>query len=298
LDSKLPRKKEGEILTSADVSGVSWIINTAEYCVTMATMLADSVTKMIDPLFKDHVTLEKETEEFVALVGKGLTMIATSLLTRLGKCLPHTSRTKWNAVEQVGDTSEYITQVNAILSDDLKLVATMVSGRSLTFFCNQWLKQFAQRFIESIYRCKSINDLGAAQLSLDAHQLRAMLADAPQQFQPEEKKAQTKVGIRLALRGMHQEMQKAENLLKVLNTAPDRIVLTWRTLMHDTKPDELAKILALKGLKYDVKRQLIDTYNHTVPPKDQIPLDCLEDKGSLAAKITAGFERGFVKVGL
>lgn len=54
------------------------------------------------------------------------------------------------------------------------------------------------------------------------------------------------------------------------------------------------QILALKGFKYDLKRQLIDTYNHTVPPKDAIPLDCLEDKGSLAAKITAGF----VKVGL
>ena len=38
---------------------------------------------------------------------------------------------------QVGDQSEYVTQIHGILSEDVGMVAQMISPRYLGFYCNQ-----------------------------------------------------------------------------------------------------------------------------------------------------------------
>jgi hypothetical protein len=85
-------------------------------------------------------------------------------------------------MDKTGDQSDYVTQINAVMAEDVSVVsnavshcrpppcsaivltalcvclslagALQVSPRLLSFFYTQWGKPFAVKYIDAVYRCK------------------------------------------------------------------------------------------------------------------------------------------------
>jgi len=347
LESKLPRKPEGQTLNQTEVVLTCFIVNTCEYVVETLPGLASRVSGMIDTPHKnassDHATsndsssfstststaaadpsssssstatadsssssststatsidldLDNEVDAFSQTLTHGIQVIVSSIWTKLlVRSLNNMVKMPWSSWTQVGDESAYVTQVASCLREEIPLVARHLSPRYAPFFCNQLASTFIPRYMESIFKCRRIGQMGAQQMSLDAHALKNVLLQVPNlvalsaaQAAGEEKKVKP-VQNKSYLKYVNTEMSKAEALLKTLVSPNDRLIVTFKALLPKSSIDDLLKILNLRGLtKRSDQEALIHAYNATVATEDQLKFKQPErttDKFSLFSQLRA-----------
>jgi hypothetical protein len=86
----------------------------------------------------------------------------------------------WNAVDSVGDQSDYISQIARTLSTLVTcLKHTLIGTKFYKTFCDKLVDAFLLAFYENITKCGVINEAGAEQMLLDSHALRSILAQMP-----------------------------------------------------------------------------------------------------------------------
>jgi hypothetical protein len=117
-----------------------------------------------------------------------------------------------------------------------------VVARKHAIFCSSWVRSFIPKFVESIFKIKGITEMGGNQLLLDVTVLRKVLLEAPFVSMSEETKTPSKRAFMLFNKYVTEEMLKVENLLKVINSPNERIVLRFKTMLTHMKPEDLAKV--------------------------------------------------------
>jgi hypothetical protein len=50
-------------------------------------------------------------------------------------------------------------------------------SRQRRFFCDKLLRSFAPRFLDNVYRCKKVSDVGCQQMRLDTEVIKGLLLD-------------------------------------------------------------------------------------------------------------------------
>jgi hypothetical protein len=86
----------------------------------------------------------------------------------------------WNAVDSVGDQSDYISQIARtmdLLVSSLK--RTLIGNKFWKTFCDKLVDAFLISFQENISKCGVIGEVGAEQMLLDTHALRSILVQMP-----------------------------------------------------------------------------------------------------------------------
>lgn len=137
------------------------------------------------------------------------------------------------------------------------------------------MNAFIPKFIQSIYKCKSINTEGAEQLLLDTHMLKTVLLNLPSinsQINRQAPASYTKV--------VNKGMSKAEMILKVVMTPVEpgkAFVEQYMKLLPECQLAEFHKILEMKNVKRQEQTALVELFKSHKPNADR-DLDDIADQ--------------------
>ncbi|KAI5061178.1 hypothetical protein GOP47_0023683 [Adiantum capillus-veneris] len=246
---------DGQIKTSdKDERVICYIVNTAEYCHETAGQLAENISKIIDVQFADKVDMSEVQDEFSMVITRALATLVQGLETKLEAELAAMARIAWATVESVGDQSEYVNGISAVLSSSVPAIGALLSPLYYQFFLDKLAASFAPRFYANIYKCKRISETGAQQMLLDTHAVKTLLLEVPS------------LGGQNAASASYnkfvgREMGKAEALLKVILSPVESIADTYRALLLEGTATDFQRLLDLKGLKKAEQQPLLDYFN-------------------------------------
>ncbi|XP_063370656.1 vacuolar protein sorting-associated protein 53 homolog [Cydia amplana] len=246
--------------SAAEISRVTSVITTAEYCLETTVHLQQKLKEKVVPRLAERIDLTPEQELFHALIGDCIAALVAELEAACEPALQAMVRAPWLHVQTVGDQSTYVTQVIMHLKHTVPTLRdNLASSRKyFTQFCIRFANSFIPKFIQNIYKCKPISTAGAEQLLLDTHMLKTALLDLPSIGSEVKRPAPatyTKVVIKL--------MTRAEMILKLV-MAPlegagagagagagggEAFVAQFVQLLQDATLQDFHKVLDMKGAR-------------------------------------------------
>lgn len=246
---------DGQIKTSdRDEKMICYIVNTAEYCHKTAGELAESVSKIIDSHYADKVDMSEVQDEFSSVITKALLTLVHGIETKFDAEMVAMTRVPWATLESVGDQSEYVNNINSILTSSIPVLGSLLSPTYFQFFLDKLAASLGPRFYLNIYKCRHISETGAQQMLLDTQAVKTILLDIPALG----KQATGDLGYS---KFVSREMSKAEALLKVILSPVDSVGNTYRALLPEGTPLEFQRILDLKGFKKADQQSIMDEFN-------------------------------------
>jgi hypothetical protein len=222
-------------------SMLCFIINTAEYCKDTLPGLCDSIKQSLESPFNDKIELNFEEELFVGLLNKGIEHLLLSLDNRLEVEFGNMLKINWEKLEKVGDISDYVKGIKILLEKHLKNVKNYLSDMYFLFYLNKIVVLINNKFINNIYKCKKIGDLGLQQLQLDIFEIKTDLIQLS--------KGENDKAISSFTNFVNKTMVKSENILKLLAMNKDKFVENFRKFYEEATNADIEKLIALKGLK-------------------------------------------------
>lgn len=181
-------------------------------------------------------------------------MVVSAIVAALAQPLNAMSRMPWATLDSTGDRSDYVTELHQILVRDVSIVAKLISKDYHTFFCSELARAFVPAFIQSVYRCRKLNEIAIQQLLLDVHTIKTFLQEIP---------SMGVVNQNRRIPGSYQkfvtkEVLSVQNLLKVV-TSEDPVD-TFRLLFPQGHPNDLRSVLELKGVGKSDKEKGVQDY--------------------------------------
>ncbi|XP_076921561.1 vacuolar protein sorting-associated protein 53 A-like [Bidens hawaiensis] len=247
---KLPKGGMGIVATSTGMDGhiktydkderlICYIVNTAEYCHKTAGELAENVSKIIDSHLTDAVDISEVQDEFSAVITKALVRLVHGVEIKADIELAAMTRVPWGTLESVGDQSEYVNNINIILTSSVPTLGSLLSPVYFQFFLDKLASSLGPRFYLNIFKCKQISETGAQQMLLDTQAVKTILLDIPSL-------GRQTPGAASYAKFVSREMSKAEALLKVILSPIDSVADTYAALLPEGTPSEFQRILELK----------------------------------------------------
>jgi hypothetical protein len=297
LWTRIPANEQA--MTPAQQAAVCQIVNTAEYCGTTLPALCENVQGQIDSNYREQVVMDELLERFKQVSNKGAQCLVGSVLVKLSRPLAAMTRVGWWTFEQVGDQSEYVNHISAILREDTPLAARLLSTSYHNFFCTQLVGSFIQAYMNAIYACKRIGQIGAQQLGIDANALTSLMLQIPVFGKGEKKVEESKIKrggnvlMRAFTRYVEGEMGKVDSLLKVVRAPNEQLILIFRAVCKPARLEDLTKILGLKGLQKAEIRAIVDAYNANAAPSDRFDAAVLLSTTEEKSTFGVGFFKAF-----
>ncbi|XP_015374387.1 PREDICTED: vacuolar protein sorting-associated protein 53 homolog [Diuraphis noxia] len=123
---------------------------------------------------------------------------------------------------------------------------------------------FIPKFIQHLYKCKPLSNIGAEQLLLDTHSLKTILLDLPSMNLDDNRKAPASY-TKVVVKGM----TKAEMILKLVMAPTIKhytsFVDQYLKLLPESDMTEFQKILEMKGLKAAERNELLNIFRPRNP---------------------------------
>jgi len=283
LRNHIPGKKsESQIqLSHSENVTCCLIANTAEECKDTIPGIEEAIKSVVDSKYSEQVDFGDEQTLFAALVNNAVETVVRGFTFRLGRILTMMNKIPWDKMESTGDQSEYVNQINSMLSQYIPPVSKLLSDAYHLFFCNQLAKACIPLYEEHIFKCKRINEYGAQQLALDSQTIKAIFLSIPK-LRGDKKLSERRT--RAFNRIVEREIKRVTAIVKTLASPTDCLIARFQTLMPKTTDSSsaseiLTKVLYLKGLNKKEMQALVDSYNASVEAKDQIQLDSRSDGG-------------------
>lgn len=259
--------KEGEIskLTEEEQCRICSILCTAEYCMETSQQLEEKLKEKVDKELASKIDLNGEQDLFHNVISNCIALLVQDLETACEPALTAMSKMSWSSVEAVGDQSGYVTAITGHLKTGLPLIRdNLASSRKyFTQFCVKFANTFIPKFINGLFKCKSITAVAAEQLLLDTHSLKTVLLDLPSLGSTVHRKAPAS-HTKIVVKGM----TKAEMILKVMmspHEPPVGFVDNYIRLLADSDISEFQKILEMKGLKKSEVSSFLELYRARIP---------------------------------
>jgi hypothetical protein len=244
LLAKVPRE-DRRVLTAEETRTACLLINTAEYCSTTIPQLEERCRGTISPEFADKVDFAQVGEAFLNVALTAIQGLVRGVEVAVEPALGSMSKRSWGTVDAVGDQSEYVSLIAAALTTHVTSIRKLLQGpKYFRTFCDRFTESFLTRYYASIMKCKPISEVGAEQMLLDTHSLRALLMQMTSIG--EETRTQPPTAfVKLVGRGV----LKIEQLLKVVLRPIDPvagIVETFILLNPEFNANGFQRILELK----------------------------------------------------
>lgn len=239
------------------------ILCTAEYCLETSQQLEEKLKEKVLPLFVDRINMSAELDLFHNVISTCIQFLVADLDNAIEAPLTAMTKLPWQNIEAVGDQSPYVTAVTNHLKLNLPIVRDNLQGsrKYFTQFCVKFANSFIPKFINALYKCKSVSTVGAEQLLLDTHSLKTVLLDLPSIGSAVSRKAPASY-TKIVVKGM----TRAEMILKVV-MAPagdanslKAFVENYIKLLADPDATNFQKVLDLKGLKRNDQSLMLDFF--------------------------------------
>nr|XP_034838363.1 vacuolar protein sorting-associated protein 53 homolog [Maniola hyperantus] len=236
--------------TKQEISKITSVITTSEYCLETTIHLAQKLREKITPTLADKIDLTPEQDLFHKMISNCIQLLVQDLELACEPALQAMTKISWLHFDNVGGQSSYVTQIIMHLKNSVpNLRDNLASSRKyFTQFCIRFANSFIPKFIQNIYKCKPISTVGSEQLLLDTHMLKTALLDLPSIGSDVKRQAPTtytKVVIKL--------MTKAEMILKLvmapLDSNVEGFVSQFLQLLPESSLAEFHKVLDMKGAK-------------------------------------------------
>lgn len=227
--------------------------------------LEEKLKEKVDKELASKIDLNGEQDLFHNVISNCIALLVQDLETACEPALTAMSKMSWSSVEAVGDQSGYVSAITGHLKSGLPLIRdNLASSRKyFTQFCVKFANTFIPKFINSLFKCKSITAVAAEQLLLDTHSLKTVLLDLPSLGSTVHRKAPASY-TKIVVKGM----TKAEMILKVMmspHEPPIGFVDNYIRLLSDSDISEFQKILEMKGLKKSEVSSFLELYRARIP---------------------------------
>ncbi|XP_045538426.1 vacuolar protein sorting-associated protein 53 homolog [Papilio machaon] len=236
--------------TKQEISKITSVITTSEYCLETTVHLQQKLKEKVAPSLSDKIDLVPEQDLFHKMISNCIQLLVQDLELACEPALQSMTKISWLNFDNVGDQSSYVTQIIMHLKNTIpNLRDNLASSRKyFTQFCIRFANSFIPKFIQNVYKCKPISTVGSEQLLLDTHMLKTALLELPSIGSDVKRQAPatyTKVVIKL--------MTKAEMILKLVMAPLDGnlegFVAQFVQLLPESTLAEFHKVLDMKGAK-------------------------------------------------
>jgi hypothetical protein len=268
------------------------MINTGEYCSTMAATIQKVIQTEIAPRFKDKVDLDPERTKFALIISRAREILTKLVAIAIDPAFIDMSKTNWEKFASDGnvvDASPYVSFLSDYITDrvpvfrkyimDTNVFKTDLSDVGPNYFqiiCDSILAYVTKRFEQALRACRRIAEAGAQQLVTDLAQIKKLLESLPTlQIVQKDDSASSSVPapIKTAsghapptyLKKVRRECETIEKMLKVIWTPVDMLVDTYKALLPNHSDADFVAIMQLKGVPYADQHALLDVYG---TPKD------------------------------
>eukprot|EP00052_Salpingoeca_macrocollata_P024764 m.223021 g.223021 ORF g.223021 m.223021 type:complete len:878 (+) comp22314_c4_seq5:1676-4309(+) len=259
--------KDTEVrLSTEELFIVCCILNTAEYCLETTRQLQDKLQEKVEADRANDVDLNDEQDLFHEVISNCIQLLVRALETQCEPALTAMTKLRWDAVEEVGDTSPYVSQMGKHVAQVVPLIRTTLSDsrKYFTNFCLKFVQAFIPRIIMHLYKCKNVTSVGAEQLLLDMQSVRMLLLEMPSIGSAVARKPPTSY-TRFVTSGM----TKSEMILKVLmspHDPPNLYVQDYLKLIGEEEGlPAFQRILDMKGLKKGEQHALLEAFRVAAP---------------------------------
>ena len=174
--------KDGDIkLTPEEQYVTCCILNTAEYCLDTTTQLEEKLKQKVDMLKEDEVDLNEEQDSFHKVISNAIQLLVRALETQCDAALTAMTKTKWDQIEEVGDTSLYVSQMGKMIAQMVPFVRSSINNTRKYFnnFCMKFASSFIPRLMTHVFKCKNVGTVAGEQLLLDMQMVRMLLHELP-----------------------------------------------------------------------------------------------------------------------
>lgn len=243
----------------------------------------ESVQKVLDAQYKEHVAMEAVQEAFYGLTAATLKRLSGVVVCMLDGALGKLSKAAWTTLSDVGDASPYVADISRALKLSFPIVRKRLDDGLFRNFSTTFIQAFIPRYQTSIYRARRIGETGAQQLLMDAQTIKEVLKSAPtlraaaDRFMTaivkqrtggaapdlndldDDTPAQTvgEDGEELVaakapavyLTFINRDMPRVELLLKLVSTPSDRFVDTIKVLWPNAGLTDVTKLTELKNMQ-------------------------------------------------
>lgn len=238
-------------LDEGDLEVICLIVNTAGHCAEMVSQLGRALASRLEAPLGERVDFSDGEDQFQDLATQCLSVLLLGIETKLESPLGALVRHNWAALEAVGDQSDYVSTMRAVLMDAGAQVGALLPPNHFRFLCEKLLRSLAPRLKEAVFRCRHISDAGAQQLRLDVEALKGVLGAMARGGQAAAAAAGEDNGdwSQSFSADVNVQLGAVEAVLKVVSSPAEALVDTFLELMPDSSPTEFQRIADLKGLK-------------------------------------------------
>ncbi|KAJ5070948.1 vacuolar protein sorting-associated protein [Anaeramoeba ignava] len=261
---------DGQVfLTDEKIKLAGLIINTLEYCITTVIRMSENIKRKLGKIFEMQINNSDIQNVIVDQINSLVFILVSAIETRTDSSFQEMIRTQWNAIEDVGDQSPYISQFVSVINDSCSIIANVLtSTKQYQFFCNKFAQSFVTRFNNAVLHCKKISDLGAQQLLLDTQSLKSVLLQLPSlQILKNGSKVPP---LRAYVSYIKKQMGKTELLIKVIISSQINLVDNYIKLIHDHSLEELEKVMEIMGVSKNIQKQNIEIYKQMTGEKPSV----------------------------
>ncbi|CAI4232374.1 unnamed protein product [Auanema sp. JU1783] len=242
------------------------ILATADWCAETTLQLQEKLGQRLP-----GIDLNQESEIFYSIANQSLSVLVQDVESACDAALQAIAKVNWAAVDGVGDESPFIASIRNHIRQAVPVLRDFLSDRRKYFahLCLKLATQLSHKFVGALYRCKPMSLHGAEQLLLDTHSLKSFLLQMPSIDSAINAKPPTTY-----VNGVTQALTKAEMILKVVMSncdSAESFVEHYATLLSDSNPTELQKVLEMRGLKRAEQASIIHIYRQKFGGSEPIP---------------------------
>ena len=227
-------------------------INTADYCAKLSSELETEVKANMSEEHAALIQFNPVRDIYQSLIPATSQLISKRLEVALQPAFTAMTRVNWGTIQFVGDQSEYINTIESILRQIVPTIRlSLISTGHQRFLLDKVVKFVCDKYMECIYKCKPISEIGAEQMLLDTHALKTVLVALPnagneggEKIQPPARflflnsilceKGILMLVSKSYIKAVQKLCSKAENLLKTIlapSVPPDAMIQSYLLVM-------------------------------------------------------------------
>jgi len=236
------------------------VLTTSEYCQETTQQLQEKLKEKIDSELNEQIDMNLQQDLFHSVISNSIQLLVQDLENACDPALSAMIKINWQNIESVGDQSGYVTAILSHLRAIVPIIRDNLysSRKYFTQFCIKFVNSFIPRYINNIYKCKALSDVGAEQLLLDTHSIKTVLLDLPSLGSTVQRKPPASF-TKVVVKGM----SKAEMILKVVMSPHEpqtMFVESYIKLLSDTDTSNFQKLLDMKGLKRSEQHSMLEKF--------------------------------------
>jgi hypothetical protein len=244
--------------TESEENTACYIIHVATFCQSNIEIMQEDLRSTMEEPYSSQVDLSDEMSKFYIILKTAVEQLVLNLMSTVENELKIISLLPLGVQTEVGDQSDYVTNIVGFLNDAFPYLADKIPANHYKSLCENFVRSVFHSYTTHIFKCKKVNATGAQQLLLDVTSIADFLKTVlnigdPNRFDEDE--------LHPFAKKVHERSVKMEMTLKVLGVPTEVVADTYRGLIPDGNIQDFNLILDLMGLNKNEKTMVLEQYN-------------------------------------